>query len=117
MSQEQDVVIDLLDGSIKPEGVSLFPWVQMTPDVPEKHPDQAWLLRGLDGSLPGVTLGVFGKHLTRIDLGLSFSDGKLGSFRAELPLHAAQARLLAQALLSAAALFEERLAALKGGAA
>ena len=119
MNPEQDVVIDLLNGSIKPEGACLFPWVPMKPEVPEDYPDQFWLLRGDEGSaLPGVTLGVFGRHLLRIDLGFSISLSHGASCRADLSIDPAKARALAEALLSAAAIFEERLAAAqKGGVA
>lgn len=115
---DQDVVIDLADGSIKPEGVSLFPWVQMKPEVPDGYPDQLWLLRGWDAVCPGVNLVIAGsKSLTRIDLGLVLHDSRKGYFRCDLEFGAAQARYLAQALLSAAALYEERMAAQEGGAA
>lgn len=115
MTPPVEVAIDLASGQDQTAYIELFPWVRMTPERPDDYPEQAWFLEGRNKVVPGVSLVVPHQLATRAHLGLRLSNGG-SSFECALTFPPKELRALAQALLSAAALIDELLPAMEGGA-
>lgn len=115
MTPPVEVAIDLAAGQDQTAYMELFPWARMTPERPDDFPEQAWFLEGRNKVVPGVSLVVSHQLATRAHLGLRLSNGG-SSFECSLTFPPNELRVLAQALLSAAALIDELLPAMEGGA-